>query len=130
MGFFSGPGTVAAQSIQQRRVATGFLAALEQHPGGVAGLLQTLRGTGLGDRASAWTRGEQNTATPDEIHKGLDGTGLIERTALHAGVSAELVSTLLTTLLPLLLRHFAPGETVAPQSQFGTLARELMSKIL
>jgi len=130
MGFFSGPGTVAAQSIHQRRVATGLLAALEQHPGGVAGLLQTLRAKGLGDRVSAWTRGEQNRATPEEIYEGLDGTVLIERTALHAGVSREVVSAVLMTLLPLLLRHFAPGETVAPQSQFGTLARELMSKIL
>ena len=55
----------------------GLLAALEQHPGGVAGLLQHLRSKGLGDRLGAWTRGDQNSATEEEIQKGLDGTRLI-----------------------------------------------------
>lgn len=130
MGFLGGLGALAGQNVQQGRVATGLLAALEQHPGGVAGLLQTLRGNGLGNRVSAWTRGELNTATPEEVQQGLKGSGLIERTAQHAGVSPQMVITVLTTLLPLLLRHFAPGENAAPQTQFGTLARELMSKFL
>ena len=130
MGTLSGPGRLAGSNVQHGRVATGLLAALEQHPGGVAGLLQTLRGNGLGDRVNAWTMGEQNSATPEEIDKGLNGTGLIQRTAQHAGVSTEVTSSVLMTLLPLLLRHFAPGGAVAPQSQFGTLAREVMSNLL
>jgi uncharacterized protein YidB (DUF937 family) len=64
------------------------------------------------------------------VLKGLKGSQLIERTAQHAGVTPEVATAVMTTLLPLLLQHFAPAGNVAPQSQFGTLARELMSNFL
>jgi uncharacterized protein YidB (DUF937 family) len=130
MGLLEGFGELTRQSVRQGRVAAGLLAALEQHPGGVAGLLQTLKGNGLSDRVSAWTRAEKYMATPQEVREGLKGSQLIGRTAQHAGVTPEVATAVLTTLLPLLLRQFAPAGNVAPQSQFGTLARELMSKFL
>ena len=130
MGILDEIGSFAGQNAQHAQVAGGMMKALEQHPGGIGGLLSALRGNGLEQPANAWASGQQTTATPEQVQQGVGNTGLIERTAEHAGVSPQVVTMAMTTLLPLVLRHFAPGGNPAPQSQFGGLAGQLLGRIL
>lgn len=130
MGILDEIGAVAGQNMDKTKVAGGLLQALEQHPGGIGGLLNTIRGNGMEDHVNAWASGQQTTATPDQVQQAVGGTGIIERTAEHAGVSPAVVTMAMTTLLPMVVQHFAPNGNAAPQSQFGGLAQQLLSRIL
>src|SRR5438132_7769545 len=95
----------AAQT-DQAKVAGGFLQALTAHPEGLQGVLASLTSSGLGDHVGNWMSGQTQTATPDQINQGLGSSGLIEKTAEHAGVSPAVVTAALATILPMVMQHF------------------------
>lgn len=130
MGFMNAIGALGGQGGQQAGVAGGLMQALEQHPGGIGGLLNAIRSNGMDEHVNAWTSGQQTSATPEQVDQAVGGTGLIERTAQHAGVSPAVVTMAMTTLLPMVVQHFAPNGSAAPQSQFGGLAQQLLGKLL
>ena len=66
--------------------------------------------------------------TPGQVQQGFAGSGLIEKAAQHAGVSPEIAATAVSTVLPMIMQHFAPGGQAAPQSQLGGLAQQFLSK--
>jgi len=112
------------------QVASGVVQALQEHPGGIGGLLDALRQNGMGQHIDAWTQGQQQPANPQQVQEALGPTGLIDRAAQKAGVSPQVATMAVTALLPILIRHFAPGGQPAPQSQIGNLASGLLSKLL
>jgi uncharacterized protein YidB (DUF937 family) len=115
---------------QQGSVAAGLMDALKQHPGGIAGLLQSFRQNGLSDHLESWANGQETTATSQQVEQGLNGTGILENTAQRAGVSHEIASAAIAALLPALIRHFAPGGQATPQERLGGLAEQFMSRVL
>ena len=124
-GVTSGEGAAA-----DPQVASGVVQALQEHPGGIGGLLDALRQNGLGQHVNAWTQGQQQPADPQQVQQALGPTGLIDRAAQKAGVSPQVATMAVTALLPMIIRHFAPGGQPAPQSQIGNLASGLLSKLL
>lgn len=135
MGILDQIGAVAgefghAQQPQQTGIAAALMQALQQHPGGIGGLLQNFRQNGMGEHVNQWGSGQQTTATPEQVQQGLNGTGLIENTARQAGVSHEVASAAIAALLPALIHHFAPGGQPAPQGQLGGLAQQFLSRML
>jgi uncharacterized protein YidB (DUF937 family) len=119
----------AAQG-DQAKVAGGFIQALTQHPEGIQGVLDSLRNNGMEQHVGAWANGEAATATPEQVQQGLGGTGLIEKTAEHAGVSPQVVQMALATILPMVIQHFAPNGQAAPQSSMGSMAQQILGKFL
>lgn len=133
MGFLDQIGSMAGQFSQggdQAKVAGGLMQALEQHPGGVQGMIDSFKQNGMGEHVNAMASGEQQTATPEQVQQGLGGTGLIERTAQHAGVSPQIVAMAMTTILPMVIQHFAPNGQAAEHSQFGGMAQQLLSRFI
>jgi uncharacterized protein YidB (DUF937 family) len=122
----------AAQSsgTDHAKVAGGFIEALTQHPDGIQGVMDAFKNSGMADHVGAWASGQNATATPDQVQKGLAGTGLIEATAAKAGVSPEVVQTALATILPMAIQHFAPNGQATPQSSMGGMAAGLLGKFL
>jgi uncharacterized protein YidB (DUF937 family) len=118
------------QPPQQTGIAAALMQALQQHPGGIGGLLQNFRQNGMSEHVNQWASGQQTTATPQEVQQGLNGTGLVENTAQKAGVSHEVAAAAIAALLPALIRHFAPGGQPAPQTQLGGLAQQFLSRML
>lgn len=123
-------GNAPQANAAQPQVASGFLQALEQHPGGIASVLGALRQNGLGEHVDAWTQGQHKPVAPQQVEQALGGTGLIDRTAQNAGVSHEVVAAALSTLLPIILRHLAPGGQPAQQQNYGGLAQQILGKLL
>jgi uncharacterized protein YidB (DUF937 family) len=125
-------GSNAGQDAQvsQPQVANGLVQALQEHPGGISSVLSALRQNGMGQHVDAWTSGNPQPADPQQVQQALGPSGLIERVAQHAGVSPQIATMAMTTLLPMVIRHFAPGGQPASQSQIGSLASGLLSKIL
>lgn len=125
-------GSNSGQNVQaaQPQVAKGMVQALQEHPGGIGAVLGALRENGMGQHVEAWTSGNPQPADPQQIQQALGPSGLIDRIAQHAGVSPQVATVAMTTLLPMVIQHFAPGGQPAPQSQIGGLAGGLLSKLL
>jgi uncharacterized protein YidB (DUF937 family) len=126
----------AAQG-DQAKVAGGFIQALTAHPEGIQGVLESLKANGMGDHIGGWLSGQAQTATPDQVQQGLGPTGLIEKTAEHAGVSPAVVSSALAIILPMVIQHFATSNAQntatgqpAGQTDMGGLAQQILGKFL
>jgi uncharacterized protein YidB (DUF937 family) len=113
---------------QQSKVAGGFVQAVQEHPGGLQGMLDHLRQNGMGQQVQQWGSG-QPQATPEQVQNGLNGTGLIEKTAEKAGISPEVAKIGLAVVLPMLIAHMAPNGQ-APQGGLGSMAGSFLSRFL
>lgn len=133
MGFLDEIGSLAgqlSQSSDTAKVAGGLVSALQEHPGGIQGVIDSFKQNGMEDHVNAMATGEQQTTTPEQVQQGLGGTGLIESVAEKAGVSPEIVKVAMATVLPMVIAHFAPNGQAADHSQFGGMAQQLLSRFL
>lgn len=107
------------------KVAGGLMSALDDHPGGLSGLMNMMKQNGV-DTQTVATEG---TASADQIHQGLAGSGLIETIASKTGMSPDMVKAGLASALPMVMAHFTQnGTTAAPESGFGGMASQILSK--
>jgi uncharacterized protein YidB (DUF937 family) len=112
-------------------VTFGILQALEEHPGGLSGVMQSFDSAGMTDHLHGWTTGAQSTATPDQIQQGLGGSGYIENVAAKAGVSPAIATATMAAVLPMILSHFTQGgQQAPPQSNFTGMASQILAKLL
>ncbi len=136
MGLLDTIGALAGDASQgdNAKVMGGLITALESHPDGIQGILKSFTENGLGDHATALANGETSEMSPEQVQQGLGGTGLIEKAAEHAGVSPQVVQMALTTVLPLIMAHFASnGAAAGAEGEAGGLsgiAGSLLKKFL
>jgi uncharacterized protein YidB (DUF937 family) len=121
--------TGSAAGTDQAKVAGGFIEALTQHPEGIQGVLDAFKNNGMAEHVNSWGAGQAATATPEQVQQGLGSTGLIEKTAQSTGVSPQIVSMALATILPMVIQHFAPNGQATPTSSMGSMAEKLLGKI-
>ena len=116
MGLLDTIGALAGDASQgdNAKVMGGLITALESHPDGIQGILKSFTENGLGDHATALANGETPEMSTDQVQQGLNGTGLIEQVASHAGVSPQVVQVAMTTVLPLIMAHFASNGAGTP----------------
>jgi uncharacterized protein YidB (DUF937 family) len=138
MGILDAIKDMAGQSVSPDQGATGTTAsvagglmqALEEHPGGLAGVMSQFQQNGMGEHVQNWASGQQQTADPQQIEQGLGNSGLIDSVAQKAGVSPEIAKTALATILPVVVAHFTNnGQQPAPESGFGGMASQILSKL-
>lgn len=111
-------------------VAHGLMQTLEEHPGGLAGVLNQFRQNGMDQHVQNWATGQQTQATPEQMQQGL-GSGFIDKVAGKAGVSPETAKVALAAILPLVISHFTNrGTQPAPQSGFGGMASQILGRLL
>jgi uncharacterized protein YidB (DUF937 family) len=102
------------------KVASGLMQALDEHAGGLSGVLDQFRQNGMSQHVQSWASGQQQTATPEEMQQGLGGTGLIDTVAAKAGVSPATAKMAMAVVLPIVIAHFTQGgQQAPPQSGFG-----------
>lgn len=113
------------------KVAGGLMQALDEHPGGLAGVLSSFQQNGMAQHVQSWASGQQTTATPDQIQQGVGNTGLIDTVAAKAGISPEMAKMGLAVVLPMVISHFTQGgQQAPPQSGFGGMASQILGKFL
>lgn len=77
--------------------------------GGLAGIVQSFQKNGLGDIVNSWVSTGQNLpVTPDQIKQGL-GSDFLSQLANKAGVSPDVASTQLSSLLPNVIDKVTPN---------------------
>ena len=80
--------------------------------GGLSGLLEKFKASGLGDQAASWVgAGENATVSGDQIHNALGGD-IINQIASKLGVDASQASGGLAQLLPTLIDKLTPNGAV------------------
>jgi uncharacterized protein YidB (DUF937 family) len=132
MGFLDGLESMASQAMEQSgnpaaKVAGGLMQALEQHPGGLQGVMDHMQQNGVDPQAIA----SGQPATSEQVGQGLEGSGLIESVAEKAGVSPQVAQELMTTVLPTVMSHFTQGGTAPPPaSGFAGMAETVVAKFL
>jgi uncharacterized protein YidB (DUF937 family) len=86
------------------------------HPGGLGGLVQTLREHGLGDIVNSWISRERNQPiTAAQIETAL-GNDTVQRLAAKIGVSTSTIATGLATVLPQVVDRLTPLGTLPAAS--------------
>ncbi len=130
MGLLDTIESMAGQSGEQGnngRVAGGLLQALEEHPGGLGGLMNHMQQNGVDPQSVATGQ----PTSPQQVQQGLGGSGIIEKIAERTGMSPEMVKVGLATALPVVMAHFTNGGTTAPPSSgFGGMAGQILGKFL
>lgn len=113
------------------QMAHGIMQALDEHPGGLAGVLESFRNNGMDQHMQNWSSGQQKTASPEQIQQGLGNTGLIERVAQKSGVSPEIAKVAMAAMLSMVISHFTQGgQQAVPQSGFGGMASQVLGRFL
>jgi len=132
MGLLDSLEGMASQAMTQTdnptaKVAGGLMQALEQHPGGLQGVMDHMQQNGVDPQALA----AGQSTTPEQVGQGLEGSGLIESVAEKAGVSPQVAQELMATVLPTVMFHFTQGGTAAPpESGFAGMAETIVGKFL
>jgi len=88
---------------------------LLQRSGGISGLLDKLRNSGLGQHADSWVGTGQNLpVSPDQLRSAI-GPDILNQLASHFGMSPDQASTSLAQVLPELVNQMTPAGQVPHQ---------------
>jgi uncharacterized protein YidB (DUF937 family) len=116
---------------QHASVATELMNAVQQHPGGLSGILQNFKQNGMADHVNSWQQPEQpnQQITPDQAQQGL-GSGVVDAIAQRTGLSPTMVKGAAAVILPMMVAHFAQNGGVNQHpSALGSLASGFLSKL-
>ena len=92
------------------------LQMIQNHPGGLSGLVQGFQSKGLGDIINSWiSTGHNLPISPDQVTQAL-GHDQVNQMAASAGVSPAAASSSLAALLPALIDKLTPNGQVPHQS--------------
>ncbi len=98
----------------------GMLGERHGQGGGLGGLQQQFQQAGLGDVIGSWISTGQNKPIAQPQLEGVLGGAVLQQLAQKAGLNAQQVGPILTTLLPVLIDKLTPDGQV-PQHQGGLL---------
>lgn len=113
-------------------VATELVNAVQQHPGGLGGILENFKQNGMAGHVDSWQQPDQPNApiTPDQAQQGL-GSGVIDSIAQRTGLSPTVVKGAAAVILPMMVAHFAQNGGVNQQgSGLGSIASGFLGKLL
>ena len=100
---------------------------MQEHPGGMDGILNQLKQNGLEQQVQSWVGpGENQAVSPEQVQQGL-GTSTIEGIAQRAGISPAVASGIISVVLPLVVSHFAGTSNQPAQGGLAGLASKLFS---
>jgi uncharacterized protein YidB (DUF937 family) len=130
---FSGGTAGGAQPPATQEVLGAVMGALNNHPGGVGGVVDSLSKGGLGDAVSSWIgNGPNPPVTTDQIQGAL-GSGptnaIANEIAGKLGISPEMAGTILAQVLPHIVDHLTPNGQV-PQGGLSGAGGNLLSSLL
>lgn len=121
-----------ATTEQHASVATELINSVQQHPGGLAGILDNFKQNGMGGHVDSWQQPDtpNQPISPDQAQSGL-GSGVIDSIAQRTGLSPTVVKGAAAVLLPMIVAHFAEHGAVNQQgSGLSGVAQSFLGKLL
>jgi|SRR5215467_13941166 len=93
-------------------LASGLLQMIQNQPGGLSGLMQSFQEKGLGGLATSWVSTGQNLpVSGEQIHDVL-GSDMVKSLAAKAGISPDMASGAIASLLPSIVDKLTPNGQV------------------
>ena len=110
-------------------VAAGILEMIQNHPGGLNGLVQSFHQNGLGGLVNSWTgTGENQPVSAQQIQQVL-GSEKVQAFAQKLGVSPEAASSTLAQLLPSVIDKLTPNGSVPEHSNLLQMGESLLASL-
>lgn len=109
--------------------AAGILEMIQNHPGGLNGLVQSFHQNGLGELVNSWTsNGENQPVSAEQIQQVL-GSEKVQAFAQKMGVSPEAAGSTLAQLLPSIVDKLTPNGSVPEQSNLLEMGESLLASL-
>jgi uncharacterized protein YidB (DUF937 family) len=94
-------------SPEHQGVADALSQVMQEHPGGMDGILNQLKQNGLAEQVESWVGpGTNQGVSPEQVQQGL-GASTLETIAQRAGISPTVASGVIAVVLPLVVSHFS-----------------------
>jgi uncharacterized protein YidB (DUF937 family) len=107
--------------------AAEILQMIQNHPGGLDGLIQAFHTNGLGGLVNSWTStGENQPATPDQMQQAL-GSDKVQAMAQSLGISPDAAKSTLAQLMPTLIDKLTPNGSVPEQSNLLQMGENVLA---
>lgn len=87
---------------------SALLSFMSEQGGGLSGLLDRFRSTGMGDTVSSWLSGGTPSASATQVEQAL-GRDTLSNMASKAGISMTTAASALAFMIPRIIQRFAPG---------------------
>lgn len=110
-------------------LATSLLQMINNQPGGLSGLMQSFHDKGLGGIMASWVGTGQNLPiTADQIQHVL-GSEQVKELAAKAGISPDLASSSLATMLPSLIDKLTPNGQMPDHSNLIQMGMSVLQSL-
>ena len=110
-------------------MVAGVLEMIQNHPGGLSGLVQTFHDKGLGELISSWTgTGSNLPISADQIHQVL-GSQTVQALAAKAGIPVDAAGSSLAQILPSLIDKLTPNGEVPAHSNVLQMGLNLLKSL-
>lgn len=109
--------------------AAAVLEMIQNHPGGISGLVQSFHSNGLGGLVNSWIgTGENQAVSAAQIQQVL-GSGQVQALAQKLGISPEQASSTLSQLLPSIIDKLSPNGSLPDHSNLLQMGEGLLSSL-
>lgn len=105
------------------------LQMIQNHPGGIAGLVQTFHTNGLGGLVNSWISTGQNQPINSAQIQQVLGSGQVQALAQKLGIDSNQASSVLSQLLPTVMDKLSPNGTVPDQSNLLQTGESLLASL-
>jgi len=110
--------------------AAGILEMIQNHPGGLNGLVQAFHQNGLGGLVNSWVSTGQNQAATSEQIQQVLGSGQVQALAQKLGISPDLAASTISQLLPTVVDKLTPNGTVPEHSNVLQMGESILASLV
>ena len=109
--------------------AAEIFAMIQNHPGGLGGMVQSFQQSGLSGLVNSWTgTGANQAATSTQIQQAL-GSAPVQALAQKLGISPDAAGSTLAQLLPTLIDKLTPNGAIPEQSSLLQMGESLLASL-
>jgi len=130
MGIFDNLENMAMNRVAGSNPAVaGILQMIQNHPGGLNGLVQSFHQNGLGGLVNSWVGTGQNLpASSDQVQQVL-GSDRIQALAQQIGVDPNTASSMVSQFLPMIVDKLTPNGTMPEHSNLLQMGESLLGSM-
>lgn len=123
-------GMLGGQGDSKAALVQAAIGMIQNHPGGLQGLLGQFQQAGLAEHVESWIgSGANQGITADHVQQALSGDQL-QAVAQQAGMDPAQASQGLASLLPEIVNHLSPGGSMPDAGQLQQGLGGLLGKFL
>ncbi|HUI59397.1 MAG TPA: YidB family protein [Steroidobacteraceae bacterium] len=128
-GMANTAGTAGGETAAGAVVVSQIISMLQNHPGGVGGLLQSFQQGGLGHVFQSWIANGPNLPVSADQLRSVLGSDWVSRITQATGLPQAQVEQHLSTLLPQIINHLSPNGQM-PQGDLGSALAGIAQRVL